>query len=104
LKKEVEGRLSKWLDGRILRPEEADPHIDELVRFEKNPCWDLIKKARYANLLWKMRNFAIHEFRPPGKAWAISDDNSTPYYHGVTTLPEMVDSWGIHGSYISLQK
>ncbi len=82
LKREVETRISKWPHGRILRPHEADPHLNELDRFRCGIWHAQIERARYPSLLWRMRNLAVHEFRNPGKGWAISDDNSTPYYHG----------------------
>ena len=82
LKREVESRVSKWPHGRILRPDEADPHLNELDRFRCGIWQEQIERARYPSLLWRMRNLAVHEFRNPGKGWAISNDNSTPYYHG----------------------
>jgi len=82
LKGEVEKRISNWPHGRILRPNEADPHLNELDRFRCGIWHEQIERARYPSLLWRMRNLAVHEFRNPGKGWAISNDNSTPYYHG----------------------
>lgn len=31
--------------------------------------------------MWKMRNFAVHEFRRSGMGFPMSDDDSTPYYN-----------------------
>jgi len=93
LKKEVESRISKWPHGRILRLHEADPRLEDIDRLKYGKCEKLIAKARYAPLLWKMRNSAVHEFRRPGKGWAFSNDNSTPYYHGCLDEKGAFESW-----------
>lgn len=82
LQQEVESRISKWPEDRILRPHESDLPAKELEVFKKGGCKDAIEKARYAALLWVMRNSLIHEFSTPGHGVALSPDNSTPYYHG----------------------
>jgi len=87
LRKEVENRVNKWRKGTTLRPEEADVSIHELDNFKCSKCEDLIEKARYPSLLWRMRNVAVHEFRRPGRGMAaISNDHSTPYVHGSLEL------------------
>jgi len=96
LKSEIEGRIKKWPRGNILRPDKADPRLCELSSFVCNKCGELIEKARYASLVWKMRNFAVHEFRSPGKGWAISNDNSTPYYHGYLNDKGALESWELY--------
>jgi hypothetical protein len=85
--REVENRINKWFKGRILRPEESDPASHELNKFKCANCENLVEKARYASLLWQMRNIALHEFRRAGEGTAaISDDHSTPYIHGLLDL------------------
>ena len=98
LKTEVESRLNKRTRSGIRRSSEEDPQVSDLSRFAQSECSKLIKKARYASLLWDMRNFAIHEFRPPGKGWALSSDNSTPYYHGLLDMDSGVRSWELYVS------
>jgi len=93
LKRKVETRISKWPHGRILRPDETDPHLNELDRFRCGIWHEQIEKARYPSLLWRMRNFAVHEFRSPGRGWAFSDDNTTPYYHGLLDEKGSFQSW-----------
>ena len=93
LKAEVESRIRKWPKHRILRPDEADPLMGELDQFRQGKCGQSnIEKARYASLLWKMRNFAVHEFRTPGQGMPLSNDNSTPYYHGCSVMGFQPDS------------
>lgn len=95
LKAEVESRIREWPYGRILRPSEADPLVEELNWFDQGKCSKLIERARYASLLWNMRNFAVHEFiSVPGKGTAISPDSSTPYYHGYTVSQS--HSWELY--------
>jgi hypothetical protein len=97
----IEDRLKKWRYGTILRPEEADPQQVDFIRFINNKNIKLIENARYPVLLWKMRNFAVHEFRRAGQGFPFSNDNSTPYYHGIVGSP---GSWElvIHTEVISI--
>lgn len=96
LLREVESRLSRWSYGKILRPEEADPLSKDLDRFKQGKCEKLIERVRYTSLLWTMRNFAVHEFRDPGQGWSISDDNTSPYYHGHLNGPSNQHSWELY--------
>jgi hypothetical protein len=96
LKKEVETRISKWPHGRILWPNEVDPHLNELDRFRCGIWKEQIERARYPSLLWQMRNLAVHEFKSPGKGWAISNDNSSPYYHGYLDDKGALKSWELY--------
>ena len=86
LKKEVNDRISKWPYGIILRPAECDPLATDLLKFQNTKNKEMIKKTRYAALLWTIRNFAVHEFRDAGHGIPLSDNNSTPYYHGFDRL------------------
>lgn len=95
-KREVETRISKWPHGGILRPDEADPHLNELDRFRCGIWRKQIERARYPSLLWRMRNFAVHEFRNPGKGWAFTNDNSTSYYHGCIDQNGFFKSWELY--------
>lgn len=91
---DINRRIAKWSHGRILRPEEADSQLSELKQFIKcGLCEELVEKARYAPLLWRMRNLAVHEFRKPGKGFSISNDNSTPYYLGFINVQGSLQSW-----------
>ncbi len=76
-----ENEISKWPSAKIVRSHEADPLSEVLNQFKNNECNPLIEKARYASLMWKMRNSAVHEFRRPGMGFPMSEDDSTPYYH-----------------------
>jgi len=96
LKREVDGRINRWSHGAILRSDEADPHLNELDRLRCGIWQDQIERAKYPSLLWQMRNLAVHEFRSQGKGWAISNDNSTPYYHGCMNHQGDFDSWELY--------
>ncbi|MCP4259556.1 MAG: hypothetical protein GY774_18905 [Planctomycetes bacterium] len=96
LKSEVETRISKWPHGRILLPNEANPHLNELDMFRCGIWHEQIERARYPSLLWRMRNLAVHEFRNPGKGWAITNDNSAPYYHGYLDNTGALESWELY--------
>lgn len=43
-----------------------------------------------------MRNFTVHEFRTPGKGWALSNDNLIPYYHGCLDMESRSYSWELY--------
>ncbi len=78
---QVSKEINAWPIGRILRPDEVDPFWQTWPIFAKYMrCQELIKRARYASLLWRFRNFIVHEGRSPGNSFEISSDNSTPYY------------------------
>ncbi len=86
LKKEVNDRISKWPYGRFLRPAECDPLVTDLLKFQSAKNKEMLEKTRYAALLWTIRNIAVHEFRDAGHGMPLSNDNSTPYYHGFDRL------------------
>jgi hypothetical protein len=97
LLRHVQERMNEWFKGRILRPEESDLRLNELENLKCSACEDLIEKARYASLLWQMRNFAVHEFRRAGEGMAaISDDHSSPYYHGCLEPDGSFRSWELY--------
>ena len=81
LKEEVKKRLSSWPKGQLIRPSD-DPFYRDLAGLANTSEKKIINKHRYSHLLWNKRNFAVHEFRTPGKGWPLSNDNTSPYYHG----------------------
>jgi hypothetical protein len=86
LREMIKRIIDSWPRWRILRPEESDLKIQNFQTFRHKECWKEIKNSTYANLLWQMRNSLIHELRLRGKGMNISSDDSTPYYHGATTM------------------
>jgi hypothetical protein len=46
-----------------------------------------VADARYVALFYTYRNHLVHEFRMPGYGMEMSNDPSTPYYHGYQGKP-----------------
>lgn len=67
LEKEVEVRLSNWEYGVVHPARNVDPLADELKAIHVCCNNEIIEKARYASILWKLRNFVMHEHRNPYK-------------------------------------
>lgn len=69
LEREVKAKISKWKSGAVLAARERDPLADELKAIDNwnDECLRLIEKARYASLLWILRNSAVHTFSNPGR-------------------------------------
>jgi hypothetical protein len=92
LKGEVARRIGRWQYGRIYRLD-IDPGPQELEPFATTENEQkLIDYSCHANLLYTYRNHLVHEFREPGRGMEISNDNTTPYYHGLTD-PQGHDTW-----------
>lgn len=53
----------------------------------------MLKNSRHAELLYTYRNNLIHEFRTSGHGMEFSDDNTSPYYHGMTDLSSQKNTW-----------
>lgn len=92
LVREVQRRLSGWQYGRIYRldMDALASALEPLAGSDDERR--LITNSRHADLLYTYRNHLVHEFREPGYAMEISDNDSTPYYHGMTT-EQGHDSW-----------
>lgn len=91
--KEVTDRFGKWEKGRIYRLD-IDPWIDESAPFATTAFEQkLIADSRHADLLYVYRNHLVHEFREPGYGMEISDDDTSPYYHGMTYSGGGQDTW-----------
>lgn len=96
LQKEVSNKISSWPKGAILNSDKADPPSSVLDQCNHVRCKELIEKARYAQLLWILRNYAVHEFRTPGRSTPIFGDNSKPYYHGLLDIETRRHSWELY--------
>jgi len=75
----IENKLMKFQNDAIPLSYEIDPLISDLIK-EIGEVDSFVHKARYASLLWKMRNFAVHECRHPGNGFAVAGDQPYPYY------------------------
>ncbi len=81
---DVRKRLGSWESGRIHRISEVDPLIDEIIGLANSESeHKFITDAEHASLLYTYRNHLVHEFRQPGYGMEISDDDTSPYYHGM---------------------
>lgn len=93
LMQKIGGLFNKFQDGRILRLD-IDPLVSEIEHLAGNADQkELLKNARHAELLYTYRNNLIHEFRKPGHGMEFSDDNDSPYYHGMTDLDSQTKTW-----------
>jgi hypothetical protein len=87
-------KLINQLDyGKIYRLE-IDPFFSEIEHLIKtNEEKDILVKSRHLELLYIYRNHLVHEFRKPGHGMEFSDNNESPYYHGMTNLSLRKDTW-----------
>jgi len=76
---DVTRRLSTWIPPQITRPD-ADPFSWELQADSRDEQ-ESVRKCMYKELIYTLRNYCLHEFRTPGNAMPLSNDDSTPYYH-----------------------
>lgn len=79
-------KVSAWPDGRIIRPTE-DLSFQEADSVAAPAEKVLVKNATYLQLFYTYRNHLVHEFREPGYGMELSQDPSTPYYHGMKGEP-----------------
>lgn len=87
LSREVETRLQSWQYGCIYRLNEVDPEIDEVISLTRNEDEQrLVRNVEHTILLYTYRNHLVHEFREPGYGMEISNNNVSPYYHGMSNL------------------
>ena len=81
---EIDRLFNKFQNGGIPRID-IDPFFNEIehlaVSIEEQ---EILKNLRHAELLYTYRNNLIHEFREPGDGIEFSNDNESPYYHGLT--------------------
>jgi len=81
-------------------------HYGKIIRIDIDPLFNEIKylvvgnediktleNSRHAELLYTYRNNLIHEFREPGHGMEFSNDNESPYYHGMEHLESKTETW-----------
>ncbi len=88
----VKNRIDSWGHYLIIRPDD-DLCITEVERLATTDDRKFLNNCRYAELLYTYRNHLVHEFRQPGYGMEISNDPSTPYYHGMDHLETGQKSW-----------
>lgn len=79
-------KVDSWRDGDIVRPDK-DLSLQEVEAVGTEEEKTLVRGATYKELFYTYRNHLIHEFREPGYGMELSQDASTPYYHGMIGHP-----------------
>jgi len=72
----IEKKIKSKIRGQVFNPD-----FDEVLNSPnliKNNL-SKIDKYSYLELLWRFRNYLIHEFRIPGRGWNISDGDEIYY-------------------------
>ena len=92
LNKKFVGLFNGFRDGRILRID-IDPFFNEIEHLvESAKEKKILENSRHVELLYTYRNNLIHEFRIPGHGMEFSNDNETPYYHGMENLDTKMET------------
>jgi hypothetical protein len=93
LRRKIDDLFNNFQNGRILRID-IDPFYSEIKYLaESREEKGLLKNSRHPELLYTYRNNLIHEFRKPGHGMEFSDDNESPYYHGMRDLDRGENTW-----------
>lgn len=79
-------RVESWEEGHIVRSE-ADLSFEEADAVAGKEEKSLVRAATYKELFYTYRNHLIHEFNEPGYGMPLSQDLSTPFYHGLMGGP-----------------
>lgn len=82
----VESCIASWGYFSIIRPA-GDLTFTEAEKLASSNERRSVNDSRYSELLYTYRNHLVHEFRQPGYGMEISDDPTTPYYHGMEESP-----------------
>jgi hypothetical protein len=79
-------KVDAWPYGSIIRPHDdlSLQDADSVAAVDEKR---LVRDATYKQLLYTYRNHLVHEFREPGYGMELSQDPSTPYYHGMSGAP-----------------
>lgn len=78
LKSYVINKVEKMTVGKLYEPE-FDEYLNQLkyLKVVENE----IRKFSYSNLLYKYRNYVVHEFRTPGKGSDFAQKDEIYYHH-----------------------
>lgn len=79
-------KVDSWPHGGIVRPD-TDLTLQEADSAATVEEKKFIDNATYKHLFYTYRNHLIHEFREPGYGMDLSQNPSTPYYHGMIGAP-----------------
>jgi hypothetical protein len=81
----VRREMKKMKSGHIYRGDDIDPYFNQLDRKATSKEKKALKLTRYVNLFYAYRNEMVHGFKEPAYGMEISNDGSSPYYHGYQT-------------------
>jgi len=94
LKQDILSRMQSWpAPGEIVFPKDIDPTLSDLSKLLTQQLTKLIEPVRYPNLLWTLRNYAIHEGRAPGYGVDFDLGDHSPYYHSLTHADGITKTW-----------
>lgn len=97
LRSEITERIARWpSESKLIFPEDVDPHRDDLSHLLTPVLNKRAEKVRFPSLLWKLRNFAIHELRNPGAGFDFELPDPTPYYHKLTHIDGITKTWELY--------
>jgi hypothetical protein len=97
LEQEIHTRLQSWpAHGTIVLSKNIDPTTSDLSQFLTQQLAAFIEPTRYPDLLWSLRNYAIHEGRDPGLGVDFELDDPSPYYHTMTHADGITKTWELY--------
>ena len=97
LEQEIRNRMQSWpAPGAVVFPGDTDPTLSDLGSILTPQLKTLIEPVRYPSLLWRLRNYVIHEVRNPGKAVDFEVDIPSPYYHSFTHADGIKKTWELY--------
>ena len=102
LAENIQERMQTWPGpGEIVFAKDIDPTLSDLSSLLSNKLEDFIEPIRYPSLLWKLRNYVIHEGRNPGEGIDLELGDTSPYYHYLTHMDrigEITQTWELYFS------
>lgn len=97
LAQEIQARMQSWpAPGEIVFAKDIDPTISDLSPLLSNQLKEFIEPVRYPSLVWKLRNYVIHEGRNPGEGVDLELGDTSPYYHHLTHIDGITRTWELY--------
>ena len=97
LSQDIQSRMQSWpAPGAIVFPGDVDPSATDIGALLSKQLMQFIEPVRYPSLLWKLRNFVIHEVRHPGEGVDFQLGIPSPYYHHLTHADGIAQTWELY--------
>ena len=94
---EVNARMQQWPQAsQLILASQIDPSATDLKALLNAQLAELIEPVRYTNLLWRVRNFAVHELRDPGWGSDFQLGQPSPYYHTLIHVDGLTTTWELY--------